>query len=176
MIPLTVERGGRYLRVADPGWSDPLEGGYSRLHGGRWNAPGSFPVVYLNAGLPVARANVLRKYVGLPYGPEDLASDEGPVLVITEVAVGDYVNVVTDEGCRAVGLPESYPFENGEVVGWERCQPIGLAAWERAAPGIACRSAAPDLGRTGEELAWFQRDRSLKVLDVKTFDVWFWPR
>ena len=118
---------------------------------------------------------MLRQFVGLPYGPEDLAPAEGPVLVTTEVAVSDYVDVVTDEGCRAVGLPESYPVEDGEVVGWERCQPIGQQVWERTDPGIACRSAAPGLDGAGEELAWFQRDRSLEVLEVKAFDDWFWP-
>src|SRR5947199_199474 len=57
----TVERRGAYVRVADPGWRDPLDGRHARARGGRWNPPESFPVVYLCATLGVARANVIRK-------------------------------------------------------------------------------------------------------------------
>ncbi len=172
---LTLRRGGRYFRVADPTWADPLDGDFSELRGGRWNAPGFFAVVYLGADLAVARANVRRKLAGLPYGPEDLEPEEGPVLVTTGVPIDDYVDVVTDEGCRAAGLPESYPQDEGRIVDWKKCQPIGQEAWEQGRPGIACRSAAPGIGRAGEELAWFQRARSLEAGEIKAFEDWFWP-
>ena len=161
--------------MADPAWGDPLEGAYSKRLGGRWNAPGSFPIVYLNADLAVARANVRRKFAGLPYGPEDLEPNEGPVLLTTEVATEEFVDVITDQGCRSAGLPESYPLDGGQMIGWERCQPIGQEAWEQGHPGIACRSAAPGMRRAGDELAWFQRERSLKVSEIKAFEDWFWP-
>ena len=171
----TVRRGGRYLRVADPSWDDPLDGSYSKRLGGRWNAPGSYPVVYLNAGLTGARANVRRKLEGLPYGPEDLEPSAAPLLVITEVGTDEHVDVVTDEGCRAARLPASYPWSDGELVPWTACQAIGQQAWDQGFPGIACRSAAPGTGRDDEELAWFERDRSLSVLEKRVFDDWFWP-
>ena len=44
----SVRRAGRYFRVADPDWDEPLEGSYSARLGGRWNPSGSFPVCYLN--------------------------------------------------------------------------------------------------------------------------------
>jgi len=47
----TVERGGPYLRVADPGWEDPLDGSYAANRGGRWNPPESFAVVYLTSSV-----------------------------------------------------------------------------------------------------------------------------
>ena len=53
-----LRRGGPYLRVADTGWRRPLAREYSLVAGGRWNAPGSFGVVYLNATPAVARAQV----------------------------------------------------------------------------------------------------------------------
>ncbi|MCP3958394.1 MAG: RES family NAD+ phosphorylase [bacterium] len=171
----TIERGGRYLRVADPDWRDPLDGSHSERHGGRWNPPGSFPVVYLGASLAVARVNVRRKFAGLPYGPEDVEPDVAPVLVTTDITTGDFVDVVSDEGCRAAGLPESYPRDEGEDVVWERCQPIGQRAWDESFPGIACRSAAPGAGSDDEELAWFQRDRILEAAETMSFEDWFWP-
>src|SRR5439155_19886109 len=33
----TIARVGDYLRVADPDWYDPLDGGFAKLRGGRWN-------------------------------------------------------------------------------------------------------------------------------------------
>lgn len=170
-----IRRGGEYLRVADPGWSDPLDGSHAGRAGGRWNPPRSFPVVYLCRGVPVARANVLRLLRGQPYGPEDLDPESAPVLVATGVAEASYVDVVTSRGCRSAGLPGSYPVDGrGRAVPRERCQAIGLDAWHEGEPGIACRSAAPGASSRGEELAWFQRRRRLRAERVVDFEAWFW--
>jgi hypothetical protein len=55
--PRTLELPGNriWLRVAGPGWIHPLDPGFARHHGGRWNPPGSFPTLYLNADPVVAR-------------------------------------------------------------------------------------------------------------------------
>jgi hypothetical protein len=172
----TIARGGDYLRVADPDWYDPLDGGFAALRGGRWNPAGSFPVVYLCRSLAVARANVARRLAGQPFGPEDLDPSSGPVLVTARVGEGRFADVVTDRGCRAVGLPSTYPLDSrGRVVGWERCQPIGLAAFDAGLPGLACRSAATARAVGAEELAWFQRGRRrLRRIRMRRFDDWFW--
>jgi hypothetical protein len=171
---LTISRGGRYLRVADPYWDDPLSGEHAKSRGGRWNPPGSFPVAYLNRDERVARANVLRRFDGLPYGPEDLDPETAPVLVGTVVPRRRCVDVVTDAGCLSGGLPTTYPRdESGRTVPHERCRPLGQAAWDARLPGIACRSAAPAAPADGEELAWFDRGDGLSVADVRPFDDWF---
>ncbi|MDP9188315.1 MAG: RES domain-containing protein, partial [Actinomycetota bacterium] len=105
----TLKRGGTYLRVADPGWKDPLDGRHAARLGGRWNPPGSFDVVYLCSTIEVARANVYRLLTAQPYGPEDLRPEAAPLLVTVAVGEDRYLNVVTDAGCSAVGLPRSYP-------------------------------------------------------------------
>lgn len=170
-----LRRGGRYLRVADPGWSNPLDGGFSMKRGGRWNAPGTFPVVYLNRTLGAARANVALRFAGQPYDVEDLDPAAAPVLVAADVPEDEFVDVVSDEGCRAAGLPVSYPGdEEGEVVDHQRCRPIGATAWEAGEPGIACRSAAVDASRDDEELAWFERGDGLTVTTTTPFVDWFW--
>jgi hypothetical protein len=171
---LTIRRGGRYLRVADSDWDDPLSGEYARSRGGRWNPPGEFPVVYLNRDEQVARANVLHRFAGLPYGPEDLDPETAPVLVGADVPRDQYADVVTDEGCAAAGLPTSYPRdESGGTVPHESCRPVGQAVWDAGLPGIACRSAAPAAPAEGEELAWFERGSSLIPAEVRPFGDWF---
>lgn len=169
-----VRRGGSHVRVADPDWHDPLSGEYARARGGRWNAPGAFPVVYLSADERVARANVLHRFAGLPYGPEDLDPAGAPVLVSTVVPPGAYVDAISDEGCVAAGLPATYPLDvAGDVVPHATCRPIGQAAWDAGRPGIACRSAAPAAPPGGEELAHFARGEPLRPLEVRRFLDWY---
>ena len=174
MTPLLVTRGGVYVRVADPDWDDPLSGAFAKARGGRWNAPGAFPVVYLNADERVARANVLHRFDGLPYGPEDLEPSAAPALVSTVVPEDEFVDVISEAGCEAVGLPPTYPVdEDGAPVPHEACRPVGQEAWVAGLPGIACRSAAPAAPLGGEELAWFDRGEPLTPLGVRRFLEWF---
>jgi hypothetical protein len=171
---LLVTRGGIYVRVADPDWDDPLSGVHAKARGGRWNAPGAFPVVYLNGDERVARANVLHRFTGLPYGPEDLEPSAAPVLVRTVVPEDEFVDVIGDAGCTAVGLPPTYPVAaDGAPVPHEACRPVGRAAWDAGLPGIACRSAAPAASPGGEELAWFARGEPLTPLDIRLFPDWY---
>lgn len=168
-----LERGGRYLRVADPDWDSPLSGKYARAAGGRWNPPGRFEVVYLNADLQVARAQVRHKLEPRGIRPEDLDPDRGPVLIQTSVPTRPYVDAVSDRGLSSLGLPKSYPFERGKPIPREVCQPLGEQAWERGEPGVACRSRA--LAPTpGEELAYFDLGEKLQVKDEESFADWFW--
>lgn len=174
MTPLLVTRGGVYVRVADPDWNDPLSGEFAKARGGRWNAPGSFPVVYLNGDERVARANVLQRFAGLPYGPEDLEPSAAPVLVSTIVPEDDFVDVVNEAGCVAAGLPATYPAgDDGVPVSYAACQLVGQEAWDADRPGIACRSAAPAAPPSGEELARFGRGEPLRPLEVRRFPDWF---
>jgi RES domain-containing protein len=172
----TITRGGAYVRVADPSWRNPLDGGYSQRAGGRWNAPGAFPVVYLCRTVSVARAVVFHQLEGHPYGPEDLNPSMGPVLVETTVRSERFVDAITARGLESTGLTVSYPRDGrGQLVGWSRCQPLGQEAWEDGCEGIACRSAAPTAPTGGEELAWFVRGRRrLRLLRKRPFAEWFW--
>jgi hypothetical protein len=171
-----VTRGGRYVRVADPAWRSPLDPRFAERRGGRWNPPGSFPVVYLCASHEVARALVLDRFVLLPYGLLDLRPERRPILIETDVSERRVVDVVTDAGCRAATLPTTYPLDGrGRRIGWSRTQPIGSAAFEQGEAGIACRSASLPRRERGEELAWFVRDRGdrLRTLRRLAFDDWF---
>jgi len=172
----TAERGGAYVRVADPAWRDPLDGSHSRAAGGRWNAPGAFAVVYLCRDEAVARAVVFLTLDPHPYGPEDLNPRTAPVLVATTVRSERFADALSVRGLDSMGLPASYPRDGrGRIIGWTRCRPIGGEAWQAGHPGIACRSAAPTAPAGGEELAWFQRGRRrLRARRVRPFAEWFW--
>jgi len=171
-----VTRGGPYVRVADPAWLRPLDPRFAQARGGRWNPPRSFPVVYLCATRDIARAVVLRRFEGLPYGLVDLLPSRAPVLIATDVSEGRLVDVVGDAGCRAAGLPASYPLDRrGRTITWARTQPVGEAAWEQGERAIACRSSVITRMERGEELAWFVRasaDR-LRVTRRSAFRDWF---
>jgi hypothetical protein len=168
-----VRRGGLYLRVADPSWRDPLSGEYSRIRGGRWNAPGTFGVVYLNATLDLARALVRARLEDRGIRPEDILPEAGPVLVATTVADESYVNAVTDAGLRSVNLPTTYPLDSrGRIIAHRVCQPIGQLAWDGGEQGIACRPATRGAPPTGEELAYFDR-KKLRVETTEQFATWF---
>jgi RES domain-containing protein len=169
-------RGGRYLRVADPAWRRPLDPRYAARRGGRWNPPASFPVLYLCATVEVARANVLRRFEGLPYGVLDLHPVRRPALIDTYVRAHRALDAVTNAGLRALGLPTSYPFDaRGDRIEWSTTQPIGKRVWDLAEASIACRSASLPRGERGEELAWFVRARAdrLRTARRRDFDAWF---
>lgn len=173
----TINAGGRYLRVADPDWENPLDGSYAGERGGRWNRPGSYPVVYLNRSLGTARLNCLHKFRDLPYGPEDLDEAEAPVLVATDVPGGQHADCVSAAGLEGWCLPMSYPLRaDGQPVGWEECWPVGEAARDAELDGVACRSAAEGGGPDDQEMAYFPRDNApaLEPLETIAFNAWFW--
>jgi hypothetical protein len=150
--------------------------------GGRWNAPGTFPVVYLNLDRATARANakflLTKKLSGSFLTVDDLDPSELPVLVTTAVPEDDYVDVVTDDGCSDAGLPVTYPKDSsGAPVGHGPCQAVGLDAWTDGERGIACRSAAEDASINGEELAYFERSgaRLTPIPLTEVFADWYGP-
>lgn len=169
-----LRRGGTYLRVADPDWRRPLDARSSRRLGGRWNAAGSFGVVYLNRSVDVARAQVRRKLEPRGIHPEDLNPERGPMLVHTEVPEDTYVDAVTDRGLSSLGLPASYPVDAaGNEVPHTVCQPIGQTARDEGERGIACRSAAAQPS-PGEELAYIPGE-GLAAIRRQPWTEWFWP-
>lgn len=151
-----MRRGGACNRLADPHWVDPLDTSFSKQYGGRWNAPGSYGVLYLNATVRMARLQVEHKLAGHPYAIEDLDPAEQHDLVEVDVTETDALDLVSDEGLQAAGLPVSYPLDTaGRPVDHAQCQPIGQAAYDEPLPAIACRSAATGAAAGDEELAVF---------------------
>jgi RES domain-containing protein len=179
---IVIQRGGPYFRCADPSWVNPLDGSWSMKHGGRWNAPGSYPTVYLCGDRGTAQANARfllnKKLAATFFSADDLDPSELPVLVTTVVLQDEYADIITDAGCANVGLPTSYPIDAaGAPVEHAQCQRIGRHVWDAGVDGIACRTAVDHGPIDGEELAYFERPgAALSVLgDPERFEDWYGP-
>lgn len=167
---VVTQIGGVHYRIADPDWSDPLDGSYAARDGQRWNPPG-LACLYLSSNTATARANLAKRFAGLPYGPDDLDPATAPLLVTVEVPDGQAADAYTDHGLQAAGLPASYPLDgNDQTIPHSTCQPIGQTAFDAGLDGIDCRSAA--LGGT-RELAWFPRGAALQLQSFRTFEQWW---
>lgn len=144
-----------WLRVADPDWSDPMEGLWAQRLGGRWNPPASYRTVYLNADPETAHLQLVRMLEGAPVEVEDL--DDGAYVLVAARLPRDQTvaDAVSEKGLAALSLPPSYPADaDGREVTPATCQPIGKSVKESGSRGVLCRSAATLDGR-GTELAWF---------------------
>ena len=170
-----IPDGHVWWHIADPAWNDPLDPGFARQHGGRWNPPDSFPVLYLNEDLSTARMNLHAFVAQWPYGPEDLRDDPGPSLVGCALPRRQTVcDAHSRAGIDAAGLPRTYPFlADGTTVPHAPCQAIGTAA-KAGLRGIHTRSAQTS-GGSGLELAWFPASsRSIaRRIRSLTFSMWF---
>ena len=158
---ITSATAGPYLRVAEPDWDDPLDPGYALVVGGRWNAPGSYPVLYLTATLGAARANADLKFseqLALGISLDLLDPSVLPDLIEVEVPAGTALDLISDDGLRAVGLPVTYPLAaGGQRVSHHHCQPVGAQAHARDLDGVLARCAAEGARSDDTELAWFPR-------------------
>lgn len=169
--------GHEWLRLADPGWDDPLDPTFAQAAGGRWNPSGSFPTLYLNEDVVTAQLNLRAFIAGWPYEPEDLRDSAGPRLVGATLPRAQRVaDVHSMAGVAQVGLPATYPVsEDGALVDHATCQAIGTAARAAGLRGVRCRSArAPD--GAGRELAWFPASRRSRATPTRVllFEEWFW--
>lgn len=167
----------RWWRIADSSWDDPLDPDFAMRRGGRWNAPGSFPTLYLNEDKVTARLNLRAFVAQWPYEPEDLRDDTGPVLVGAQLPRRQRVcDAHSRAGIRATGLPATYPVDaTGVVIPHARCQPIGSRAKAIGLQGLRVRSAQSHVG-AGRELAWFPATaRSIaRRKQTLAFEAWYW--
>jgi len=168
-----VTREGTYLRVCSPRWDDPSDTTYSKLHGGRWNPPGEFGALYLNADIGCARANAERHVHDL-FGEGisifDLLPDVQPDLQEYAITSTRFVDAANEAGIRELALPKRFPDVTQKV-----CQSIARTAYASGESGIAAKSAAHP---SSEELAIF--DMFVKRLAKKrrrlAFGDWYRTR
>ncbi|WP_419945022.1 RES domain-containing protein [Candidatus Poriferisodalis sp.] len=168
---LTSGIGGRYLRVVDWRWRDPLDASHSaRPPGGRWNPPG-LQCLYLNADIDTARANALSRFDDRPVNIHDVDPASAPHLVEIEIDDGTALDAFTSQGIAAAGLPAGYPTgTDGRTVPRSQCQPIGHQAHSVGLNGVDCRSAAVGGNR---ELAWFPDTGNARMISRKPMNEWW---
>ena len=124
-------------RVVRAGWQDPLDTSYGRARGGRWNAPGSYDVLYTACSRRVARFVALDIFRVAAVTLEDLLPAARPALA--EIGWrGRVVEAITERGLEAAGLPHHYP----KGTGHETTQALATTWHADGAEGIVCRSAS----------------------------------
>lgn len=157
--PLTLFN-GQGFRHLGPRY-DPLSGEGARLHGGRFNPPGSFPVLYLCQSRPCAVAELKRLGERQSIGVEGLLPR---VLYRYEIEL-DRVLDLTDGDVRShVGLGTDV------LTGpdWTACQDLGVVAHALGASGINSPSATG----VGDVLAVFVQHIGLGRLEPHLVEEW----
>ena len=159
MISVSVPDAHEWMRVVDPAWKDPLDASHSVTTGGRWNPPRTWAALYLNYDRDSARRQIIRLLEGTPFHPDDLADDAFDLVTVRLPNAQRALDIVSDAGLAAVGLPATYPATaSGGPVSHEECWPIATAAHDVGLDAIWCRSAAT-LDGAGRELAWWPVER-----------------
>lgn len=157
-----------WLRVADPLWVDPLDPSFAEAAGGRWNPPGSFPVLYLNADVGTARLQVDRMVNDQPFTADDLADDAFELVAVTLPRGQRCADAVSGPGLASLGLPPSYPLlASGLPVDRGVCQSVGRDVHELGLRGVWCISVA-SLLPVGREMAWFPASSRSRARPVWT--------
>jgi RES domain-containing protein len=174
-----TERVGTYFGIADPSWDAPLGGSHPMRFGGRWNAPGGFPVIYLCPDIATARASarylLAEKLGGQAFGAMDLDRSELPTLISVDIPRGEYLDAVSPSGCLGNGLPP--PSDSLQRrLGWADCRRVAQQAWDQGLAGIAWLCGSEGAPPGSEELLWFDRHYvRLTPERTQVFEDWYGP-
>ena len=131
-------------------------------------------MLYVNEDTQTARLNLIAFTAGWPYEPEDLREDEGPALVGCVLPRRqDVCDAHSLAGVRAAGLPTTYPIdEQGDIVPWAICQPIGERVKKAGLRGVLTRSAQSR--QVERELAWFPASARSRARRQQTLEFVDW--
>jgi len=167
----TVHRGGPYYRVVAPNWVNPADTSYSKRQGGRWNPPGEFGALYLNADVHVAAANARAQHAGRAIKLFDLLPEARPELVTFDIQWVKVLDACTQRGIAALGFKNDFPYK----VSWLACQTVAREAHAAGLPGIAARSHAEitATASVGEELALFEEISPGPPIARQSFHEWY---
>lgn len=121
-----------------------LSGEGARAHGGRWNPPDSFPVLYTSPSPAVVRAEIVRAAKRKGFAPEDLLPRR---LVSYRVDLQRVVDLTSEVNRHRVGFSLVVITDDDIRI----CQAIGEAAHYMGFEGIAAPSAAAE----GDSLSIF---------------------
>lgn len=139
---------GTFERHVSQKWSErAFEGSAS---GGRWNAPGSFPVIYLGRPRAAVVVEAYRHLVDDVHGmtPERV---RGRLCFAAMVNASQILDLRTDEALLTVGITRE---DTSSAVGdYDECQAVGHAAHQLGYHGIL----APAASGLGDTLALFPR-------------------
>jgi hypothetical protein len=131
---------GMVFRTIPHSSQTPLSADFAFNSGGRWNFPGSYPVLHTSASVTGARAFVdwQSDYFGLPW--DDVAPERQPDLLVLSIDAS-FADVASDTGLTSYGLPVTYPIGYLGSEAWTITRPIGASIYAAGWPGLVTRSA-----------------------------------
>lgn len=140
---------------------DPLSGEGARLHGGRFNAPGSFPVLYVCQSRPCAVAEFKRLGGRQTIGVEGLLPR---MLFRYEIALDRVLDLTSEDTRAQVGV--SLDVLTGPD--WTACQELGSIVHALGAQGVSSPSATG----VGAVLAVFVQRIGLGRVEPQLVEQW----
>ncbi len=167
-----LERDGAFLRVFEAGWDNCADTSFSKRIGGRWNPPGEFGALYLNATAAVAAANARALYAGSFYRPEDLQGEAELCLQEFVIPTTTLLDCFTEKGVAACGFAKTFPFKSA----YPPCQAIAREELEAGHAGVStrCASESTSTSFVGEELALFDTiTETVAKGRLVRFDAWY---
>ena len=140
---------------------DPLSGEGARLHGGRFNPSGSFPVLYLCQSRPCAVAELERLGARQAIGVDGLLPRS---LYRYEISLARVLDLTSDEVRTDVGIGLDV------LTGpdWTTCQELGSTAHSLGVQGISSPSATG----VGDVLAVFVQHIGLGRIEPRLVEEW----
>lgn len=136
----TITVQGNVYRTIPHGSQTPLSSSYAYNFGGRWNAAGTFPVLYTSASLAGARAYINWQAAFSGVALADWAPEDRPDLLVLSIEAS-FADVASDSGLKYYGLPNTYPTGYLGSESWTVTQPIGASIYAAGWPGLVTRSA-----------------------------------
>lgn len=137
----TADFQGNLYRSVPHSSQTPLSTDYAYNYGGRWNPPGTYPVMYTSTSVDGAKAFVDWQADFFGIGWADRAPEDQPdLLVLTFNAT--LADVATDSGLALHGLPKTYPLGYQSPSAWTITQPIGVSICATGVAGLVTRSAS----------------------------------
>lgn len=133
---------GTVFRCIPSASTTPLSSTYSVTYGGRWNAAGTYPVLYTFLSQNLASTWYYSSLTSAGLTINEVQPEQLPDLIVLNCNLDNVADLTTDEGLSEVGLPATYPegFRGREA--WVTTQPIGTTIYNSGNTSILTRSAS----------------------------------
>lgn len=133
---------GTMYRTIPATSATPLATEYSVTTGGRWNAKGSYEVLYTFTSPSTARNFLITKAAETGLTLDDLQPSKQQDLIILNGTYGNVADLTLEEGLGEVGLPSTYPIGYINMSAYSVTQPIGSTLHDAGHSSILSRSAS----------------------------------
>lgn len=133
---------GTVFRCIPSSSTTPLSSSYSVTYGGRWNASGTYPVLYTFLSQNLAATWYYNTLTSAGLTINEVQPEQLPDLIVLNCDLSNVADLTTDEGLSEVGLPAEYPEGFRGQEAWVTTQPIGATVYHSGHTSILTRSAS----------------------------------